>query len=185
MYNGLTTADKTALLDAKADGANWIARDADGFLYGYTGRPKKRDNIDEWDYYQLGERIKSPSLLLFIQWFDTEPVNIDLALAQIAEMESRAFNAMLPIYLDRANEHIAKIESAEKPMTNRDALIRKWSEDVESMAKRLIESDLEDGGYFFDSVETRSGRAYADCYQVALDGEIAFLNSQYTEGETK
>ena len=34
-YNGLTTADKGALLDAKARGAEWVARDKDDELVGF------------------------------------------------------------------------------------------------------------------------------------------------------
>ena len=68
--------------------------------------------------------------------------------------------------------------------TVKDVLLERWAKDTEAMAKRLIENDLEDGGYFFDSIETKSGRGYTIIYQVALDGEIAYLNSA-AEGATK
>lgn len=67
--------------------------------------------------------------------------------------------------------------------THKDVLLERWAKDTEAMAKRLIENDLEDGGYFFDSIETKSGRGYTVIYQVALDGEIAYLNSAAEVGK--
>lgn len=68
-----------------------------------------------------------------------------------------------------------------KPLTNRDALLQRWAKDVESMAKALVERDLEDGGYFFHSATTKSGTGYTQFYQIALQEEIAYLNSPYKE----
>ena len=88
-YAGLTTADKGALLDAKARGAEWVARDADRTLCGYAKKPSKRFVM--WG--EGGEYWNLPTdQLEFIFYVDTEPVNIELALAQIAEMESKTIN---------------------------------------------------------------------------------------------
>ena len=92
-YAGLTTADKGALLDAKARGAEWVARDENGAMYGYVKKPVKLNRNHHWvntggnDWWLLAN-----DSLLFIQWSDAEPVNISLALAQIAEMESAEKN---------------------------------------------------------------------------------------------
>ena len=73
-----------------------------------------------------------------------------------------------------------------EPPTHKDVLLKTWAQDTEAMAKKLIKYDLEDGGYFFDSVDKKSGGAYTELYQVALDGEIAYLNSPAEkEGATK
>jgi len=91
-YAGLTTADKGALLDAKARGDNWAARDSSERLMTYPSKPfKMLHGIDIWAFdNEEGEHAHEIdyTLLTFIQWSDAEPVNIDLALAQIAEMES-------------------------------------------------------------------------------------------------
>lgn len=118
-YAGLTISDKPALLEAKARGAEWVARDQRGSrLWIFEKEPQKLVTL--WacdpDHTAIHAMEIDSALLSFIQWSDAEPVNISLALAQIAEMESdQSFRAMLPIYIDRANEHIAEMESAEKP----------------------------------------------------------------------
>jgi len=93
-YNGLTTADKGALLDAKARGAEWVARDEDEELVGFRRKPKRyidmESTSDHWERTESENyfiAMPNDEPLQFIQWSDAEPVNIDLALAQIAEME--------------------------------------------------------------------------------------------------
>ena len=93
-YAGLTTADKGALLDAKARGAEWVAREKNGALWGYKSKPRKmavhETRYETWssDGSVLGGIVDvEDGNLRFIQWNDAEPVNIDLALAQIAKME--------------------------------------------------------------------------------------------------
>ena len=95
-YAGLTTADKPALLDAKARGAEWVARDEDEELVGFRRKPKRyidmESTSDHWERTESENyfiTMPSDEPLQFIQWSDAEPVNIDLALAQIAEMESK------------------------------------------------------------------------------------------------
>ena len=82
MYAGLTIADKDALDAAKARGAEWVARDDDdGVVWSYADRPHRLDGDKVWDGdapIQAGVNIACKA---------DEPVNIDLALAQIAEME--------------------------------------------------------------------------------------------------
>ena len=84
-YAGLTISDKPALLDAKNYG-KWIAKDSSGILYAYRNEPIKKQATGEW--YDMTWVSLEWIYISFIQWFDAEPVNIDLALAQIAEMES-------------------------------------------------------------------------------------------------
>lgn len=90
-YAGLTISDKPALMDAKALGAKWVARDKDTSLFGYVNKPKKLTRSRIWKYCGEHDWVRLiDSTLPFIQWSDAEPVNIDLAIAQIAEMESAA-----------------------------------------------------------------------------------------------
>lgn len=89
-YAGLTISDKPALEDAKARGAEWVAREGneEGDLFAYRKKPEKDLELSFWN--SVDERwigIEN-EMLQFIQWSDAEPVNIDLALTQIAEMES-------------------------------------------------------------------------------------------------
>ena len=86
-YNGLTTADKGALMDAKARGAEWVARDKDNELVGFRLKPQKyvdmELNSEHWERTQAGNYfivMPSDEPLKFIRWSDAEPVNIDLAL---------------------------------------------------------------------------------------------------------
>ena len=89
MYAGLTIADKTALEDAKARGAEWVARDENERLMIYQEKPfKDTDLLNMWLLCSPSFAIEVEyDALYFIQWYDAEPVNIDLALSQIAEME--------------------------------------------------------------------------------------------------
>ena len=95
-YAGLTAADKHALLDAKARGAEWVARDEDEELVGFRRKPKRyidmESTSDHWERTESENyfiAMPNDEPLQFIQWSDPDPVNIDLALAQIAEMESK------------------------------------------------------------------------------------------------
>ena len=93
-YAGLTISDKPALLDAKARGAEWVARDSEdqaNELMAYYCKPKKHSELGAWLVDQ-DDILRSSIFLfvndmLFVQWSDAEPVNIDLAIAQITEME--------------------------------------------------------------------------------------------------
>ena len=90
MYAELTITDKPALLEAKTNGAEWIARDGHvDYIYAYKNKPFRDVLSLRWidKYSRLLIRIKTVNLK-WIKWSDVEPVNIDLALAQIAEMES-------------------------------------------------------------------------------------------------
>ena len=93
MYAGLTISDKPALLDAKVRGVEWVARDLDfeKSINGFSEKPKRIDWT--WTcskgFFDKRKNIKlCDGDMKFVHWFDAEPVNIDLALAQIAEMES-------------------------------------------------------------------------------------------------
>ena len=86
MYAGLTISDKPALLDAKARGANWVARDRSGRLYVYVNKPHKGMFLtDEWVMGRTNFVYGTDDASLqFIKWSDAEPVNVDLALAHRA-----------------------------------------------------------------------------------------------------
>ena len=101
-YAGLTITDKPALLDAKARGAEWVARDTNNDLYGYAVEPI--DDIDYgWTTPFIGNVITiNAESMKFVALH--EKINIDLALAQIAEMESKTETILgYPI------EHLQKI----------------------------------------------------------------------------
>lgn len=160
MYNGLTTADKGALLDAKARGAEWVARDKDDELVGFRLKPQKyvdmELNSDHWERTQAGndfDVMPSDEPLQFIQWSDTEPVNIDLALAQIAEMETAQTHTMPPLT---------------------------WNERINQMTvEEKAELYLDDDCVVFKLTKIGKCNVFKECeFCIA-----AFLNSPYTEGE--
>ena len=110
-YAGLTISDKPALLEAKARGAEWIAADLDEIIWAYNEKPHKLAGHNRWysDGWGFVIGIANAQNLSFS---DPEPVNIDLALAQIAEMESNE-KALLS---EKANEKgCAEMENADKP----------------------------------------------------------------------
>ena len=86
-YAGLKITDKPALLDAKENGAEWIARDANFVVYGFVSEPvKSRMGWKEKDKYGA-VYAGTGDTLPFVKTMSDKPYNIDLALAQIAEME--------------------------------------------------------------------------------------------------
>ena len=109
MYAGLTTADKGALLDAKARGAEWVARDTNNDLYGYAVEPI--DDIDYgWTTPFIGNVITiNAESMKFVALH--EKINIDLALAQIAEIESELTANSTPMTW---NERINQMTVEEK-----------------------------------------------------------------------
>ena len=170
-YAGLTTADKLALLDAKKNGALWIARDEDGAICGHQEKPEKSysngfyGNHWKTSYPFLkvvGFELDQYCDLRFVQWIDSEPVNIDLALAQIAEMESET-------------------------MTNADHWIDIWKNDVLLMARMFVYEQKSESGDFEYLVSDPDGTEIAlmDSYCEAIKRAVKFLHSPYTEGETK
>ena len=88
---------------------------------------------------------------------DCEPVNIDLALAQIAEMER-----------------------AEKPLTNGEKILERYANSIKRFANSRVEGKQINGKmrYYRFGVE----KGY-DTLAEALRTEEEFLNSPYTEGE--
>lgn len=93
-YAGLRTEDKAALLEAKETGVKWIVRDYTNELWGYFRRPHKFKvgnggflwclNIDD---IEAGAAPLDDETMLFVKCAEN-PVKVDLALAQIAEMEA-------------------------------------------------------------------------------------------------
>lgn len=120
MYAGLTTADKGTLLDVKARGAEWVIAQWGGKAFGYKEKPKREEITDEccygsyfeWSAQDGDYEIELGSMPYpLVSYQNTEPVNIDIALAQIAEMESNE-KALLS---EKASEKgCAEMESAEK-----------------------------------------------------------------------
>jgi len=88
-YAGLRIEDEAALLDAKAKGAEWVARDQNGQLMCYSVKPVKntsiRSGMGMWIYENTTPFLFliNDNKLKFIQWSDPEPVNIAAAIAQI------------------------------------------------------------------------------------------------------
>lgn len=94
MYAGLRIEDEAALLEAKKEGAELMARTDDAIVYGYT-----KD-------YATGRalvRITFRDKLSFIRTSDPEPVNIDAALLQIAAMEAAQTPTLPPTWNDAIN----------------------------------------------------------------------------------
>lgn len=79
MCAGLRIEDEAALLEAKKEGAELMARTDDAIVYGYT---------KDYATGRVLVRITFRDKLSFIRTSDPEPVNIDAALAQIAEMKA-------------------------------------------------------------------------------------------------
>jgi len=165
-YAGLTIADKPALLDAKARGAEWVARDSEdqaNELMAYYCKPNKHLELSVWIVDQ--DDILRSSVFLsvndmpFVQWSDAEPVNIDLALTQIAEMESET-------------------------MTNADHWIDIWKNDVLLMARMFVYEQKSESGDFEYLVSDPDGTEIAlmDSYCEAIKRAVKFLHSPYTEG---
>lgn len=174
-YAGLTTADKPALLDAKARGAEWVAREKNGALWGHKSKPRRmavhETRYETWssDGSVLGGIVDvENSNLRFIQWSDAEPVNIDLALAQIAEMETAQTPTFPPLTW---NERINQMTVEEKA---RDLLFANAQDHAfkgTPLEGKFCYIAL-DGGYYGSSDE-------------AIAASEKFLNSPYTEGATK
>lgn len=159
MYAGLTISDKPALLDVKARGAEWIARDKNGMICGYASKPTKRTEDGEW-YTDDGFELEKANKLRFVKWTNPAPVNIDLALAQIAEMESKENNALSEKASEKGcmtwNERINQMTVEEKV---------EWLNCTEFC--RVTDIPIEECN------------SYKDCKECMR----AFLNSPYTEGE--
>jgi hypothetical protein len=160
-YNGLTIADKDALLDAKAKGANYIARDKDNDVRAFIEKPVKTETYWMGKSFNENWWIEDNSVLKFIQWSDTEPVHIDIAIAQVAEMERE-----------------------QKPRTNQDALIEKWR-DVNELAQLLIiESPLGRGYYHREHTHDGYYRAFLHkTKEAAMSAQVAWLLSQAEDGK--
>lgn len=70
---------------AKKEGFNFIARDINNKLYGFSKRPKKRNiTWDSCDDYEC----MFESMFKFVKWEDEEPWNIDNILANCEVMQN-------------------------------------------------------------------------------------------------
>ena len=125
-YNGLTTADKGTLEYHKSDGCDSFYIDADKGIVG----------------------VKTYS--------NRNYLNIDLALAQIAEMES-------------------------KTMTNRDVYLKMLSEDLELLAALKLGYDSHTDGFYTTDIKGKLIKRYKHVRE-ANDAQMEYFNSPYTEG---
>jgi len=185
-YNGLTTADKPALMDAKENGADWIARDENGMLCGYATKPSKCNSTREW-YTDDGFELIT-KFLEFVKWSDAEPVNIDLALAQIAEMESNTehterYGEILadienwPVWKREAfnslatSKHATQLDLTDKPLT--------WNERINQMT-------LEEKAIWLYNMDVCrvSSISIEECnsFRHCVECMKSMLASPYTEG---
>lgn len=176
MYNGLTAADKMVMLKAMKFGAKWLARDWTGQLYGYSVKPRKDDEFKKWTSSGGYMFLVKDKYIRLADWSDTEPVNIDLALAQIAKMDSK-------------ENKLLSEKASEKPcMTWNERINQMTVEEKADVALNLNlcagelrkPYDLCDEKYLYASGMQHNGR-FHDCRQCWIDK----LNSPYTEGETK
>lgn len=161
MYKGLTPEDKPELDDAKARGAEWVANDADGSTYWYTDKPVRLDNYPgRWDN-PTGEygRVKHDLKIGY-----DEPVNINLALAQIAEMEAER-----------------------KPMT-----VNEWLNQAtpEQKAEYLLYFRPTDSCFNGTELEGKPcymalDGSFRKTAEEAIDANKKWLNNPHTEGATK
>ena len=179
MYAGLTTADKGALLDAKARGAEWIAREDSSALWGYATKPVNIDlerGFFTWSVNGLSLMLGAIPLddckLDFIKWNDAEPVNIDLALAQIAEMESKQ------------KELLSEKASEKGCLTNRDKWMQLWNESDEILARQFVQQEWY-GTQWCVYMFSEEPISRHDKWEDAIQAAITALHSPYTEGETK
>ena len=182
MYAGLTTADKGALLDAKARGAEWVARDEDEELVGFRRKPKRyidmESTSDHWERTESENyfiAMPNDEPLQFIQWSDAEPVNIDLALAQIAEMESAQ---------KLVQEYLASDVKSKAPMTNRDKWMQLWNESDEILARQFVQQEWY-GTQWCVYMFSEEPISRHDKWEDAIQAAITALHSPYTEGATK
>ena len=178
-YAGLTTADKPALLDAKARGAEWVARDEFmGEINGFIGMPR-RERADKYWLQPTGTSWSQTipidkENLQFVQWENPEPVNIDLALARIAEMETAQTPTIAPLTW---NERINQMTVEEKAWYF--VYYHEQSNYEENRLGEVIEvatigykTSLAPEQYFYDEAD-------------AIAATVKILRSPYTEGETK
>ena len=135
MYNGLTTADKGALLDAKARGFK-------------TVKPFHQ-SANEWD--------------------------VDIALAQIAEMESAQ---------KLVQEYLASDVKSKAPMTNRDKWMQLWNESDEILARQFVQQEWY-GTQWCVYMFSEEPISRHDKWEDAIQAAITALHSPYTEGATK
>ena len=162
MYNGLTTADKGALLDAKANHLNWIAREISASLYGYEDEPKK--TMFGWTLTE--------GLVIFLGTMEIMPfvglhekVNIELALAQIAEMESKQKELLSEKAIQKGCTFCCYTEYPDTTLYPRD------KSEFFATRSRQIRVDV------FDEDELDDVSFCPNCGRN--------LNSPYTEGATK
>ena len=209
-YAGLKITDKPALLDAKANGAEWVARDANFIVYGFVSEPvKSRMGWKEKDKYGA-VYVGTGDTLPFVKTMSDKPYNIDLALAQIAEME----RAEKPLTIDeRATDDIvlAEVYSLREQLKIAASIIHKLDpnydvteflhqvssadfdqreEDMSPLTwnERINQMTVEEKADVAVILSKRCARALEKescpditCWQCFIE----FLNSPYTEGETE
>lgn len=81
----LKESDLPELERLEREGYPWIARDANGSLFGYRSKPTKKPVVHEW-YGMTFHRILNEDAM-FVPWSDPEPLNIAAAIEQIKARE--------------------------------------------------------------------------------------------------
>ena len=142
MYPGLTTADKDALIKLKESGVK-ITTIISLRQSANTSLKSNYDNID-----------------------------IDLALAQIAEMESKQ------------KELLSEKASEKGCLTNRDKWMQLWNESDEILARQFVQQEWY-GTQWCVYMFSEEPISRHDKWEDAIQAAITALHSPYTEGETK
>jgi len=106
------------------------------------------------------------------EWVRELTVNIDLALAQIAEMESKQ------------KELLSEKASEKGCLTNRDKWMQLWNESDEILARQFVQQEWY-GTQWCVYMFSEEPISRHDKWEDAIQAAITALHSPYTEGETK
>lgn len=178
-YNGLTIADKPELLDAQANGAEWVIAQWGGKAFGYKEKPKREEITDECcygSYFEWSAQDGDYEIELgsmphpLVSYQNTEPVNIDIALAQIAEMESKQ------------KELLSEKASEKGCLTNRDKWMQLWNESDEILARQFVQQEWY-GTQWCVYMFSEEPISRHDKWEDAIQAAITALHSPYTEGD--
>lgn len=73
----LTDTERKILEGRFKEGYNWVAKDEDGVCYFYTSKPEKKNSkwIKDLEYVN-GYMTETPISLNFLNWEDSQPINL-------------------------------------------------------------------------------------------------------------
>ena len=98
--------------------------------------------------------------------------------------EKNGWKRMVTVNIDLALAQIAEMESAEKQMTNRDAYLKMLSDDVELLAALKVGYDSYTDGFYTTDINGKILKRYKHVRE-AHEAQVRYFASTYTEGETK